>query len=99
MKKKTDALLLKVIAGKSAVERKWIGLGLSKRTVALLQAIGMVIFVNAFGFGFGLLARWIGLKPGVDVRPMPTFRGSFLVAEILILLIAFFFYRSQVGRK
>lgn len=98
MKKKTDALILMAIGGRAAVERKWIGLGLSKKTEALLQAIGMVIFSNAFVVVFVLIARWLGLKPGVDFRPMPTFRGSYLVSEILMLIIAFLFYRSQVRR-
>ena len=93
-----DSLLLKVSSIVLAVERRWIGLGLSRKTTALLQATGIVIFSNAFGIVFGLLGRWLGLKPGIDVRPMPTFRGSFLVAEILLLIIAFLFYRSQMRR-
>lgn len=80
------------------VKRWWTALGLSKKTEARLQVIGLFLGVNAFTFAFAFIARWLDLKPGVDFRPAPTFRGSFLVAEILLLVILFTLYRSILRR-
>ena len=98
MKKKTNAVLLAISGVVLAVERWWIGLGFSRKTKALLQAIGLFLGVNAFIFVVVFIGWGLGLKPGVDFRPMPTFRGSFLVSELLIAIIMFLLYRSQVRR-
>ena len=72
---------------------------MTKKTSALLQAIGMFLLVNVVGFGAGFIARWLGMKPGVDFRVMPRLPGGFYTIEILMLIIAFLFYRSQVRRE
>lgn len=96
--KKTEAFLLAISDIVLAVERWWTGLGLSKRTEACLQVIGIFLGMHAFGFAFAFIGRWLGLKPGLDFRALPTFRGSFLVSEILLLIIMFMLYRSIVRR-
>jgi hypothetical protein len=92
MNKLTDAVLLTLLT----IERWWISLGLSRITEARVVAVGMFLGVNVLGFILGMVGRWLGLKPGVDIRPMPTFRGSFLLTEIMLLLVVFMFYRSRV---
>ncbi|HEX3249581.1 MAG TPA: hypothetical protein VHS05_09140 [Pyrinomonadaceae bacterium] len=92
----TDAVLLTISRTLLAIERWWDGLGLSRKSEARIIAIGMFLGVNVLGFILGRVVRWLGLKPGVDIRPMPTFRGSFLVSEIMLLLVVFMFYRSRV---
>jgi hypothetical protein len=79
-----------------AIERWWTGLGLSKKTDARLRVIGLFVGINALLFAFAFIGRWLGLKPGVDFRPAPTFRGSFLVSEILLLVIMFLVYRTKL---
>ena len=91
-------ILLKPFTLPLRVERWWLGLDLSRKRRALLETIGIVLFTHGFLIVFVPIARWLGLKPGVDFRPAPTFRGSYLVSEILLLTIAFLFYRTRVKR-
>ena len=92
--KTMTAVFLAVSGRVLAVERWWRGLGLSKKTYALLQVVGIFIALHAFLFVAVVIGRWLGLKPGVDFRPGITFRGSLWVSEGLIVLNMFWLYRT-----
>ena len=93
MEKKIEAALLAIWRGALAVEvavgRWWIDLGLSKKTEAVLQIIGILVGTVALV----LVGRWLGLGVGYKPR-IPTFRGFDLLAELILLMIMFMLYRS-----
>lgn len=65
------------------------------KTEAALKAIGIVLGMNVIVFAIRFIARWIGLKPGVDYRATYT-PGGIYVMQIAFLMLAFFYYRSKV---
>ena len=90
----TEAVFVAVNGKLLTVQRWWSGLSLSKKKKALLQVVGIFLAVNAFALVAGFVGRWLGIKPGVDTRVFPTFRGSLFVDQGVLVLAMFILYRE-----
>ncbi|HET8671374.1 MAG TPA: hypothetical protein VFM05_12330 [Candidatus Saccharimonadales bacterium] len=67
---------------------------MKKKTEAALKAIGVFIAMNAVAASLVFILRWLGIKPGVDLRPMPV--GTIWLSEIFMLILAIQYYRHKV---